>query len=186
MRTYPSLLIALLGLLLSLPSLADIYKTVDKDGNVIYTDQAPVGDKKTEKVTLKPSNSVPAVETPGIKLSPTTADTAADPSKPFKYKTVRIVSPENDSAIEHGPGNFSVSATIRPELRNSDTVQLFIDGKPHGKPGKSTTWALKNVFRGTHMLQVKVLNASGKTLKKSKKSSVHVFRPSVAHPGNRG
>lgn len=180
MRTYYSLLIPLLGLALSQPALAEIYKTVDKDGNVVYTDQAPHGAKKKEKVTLKPSNSVPAIKTPAIKLSP------EDPDKPFKYKSVRIVSPENDSAIEHGPGNFSVTAKIKPPLRNSDSVQLFIDGEPHGQPGKSTTWALKNVFRGTHMLQVKVLNARGKVVKKSKKSSVHVFRPSVAHPGNRG
>ncbi|MFK7731136.1 MAG: DUF4124 domain-containing protein [Pseudomonadales bacterium] len=180
MRNCYSLLIPLLGLLLSQSTLAEIYKTVDKDGNVVYTDQAPHGDKKTEKVKLKPSNSVPAIQTPAIKLSP------EDPDKPFKYKTLRIVSPENDGAIEHGPGNFSVTAKILPQLRNSDRIQLFIDGKPHGKPGKSTSWALKNVFRGTHMLQVKVLSLNGKTLKKSKKSSVHVFRPSVAHPGNRG
>lgn len=185
MRIYLSLFIPLLGLLLSQPTLAEIYKTVDKDGNVIYTDKAPHGDKKTEKVTLKPSNSVPAVETPGIKLSPKDADTQG-PDKPFKYKSVRIVSPGNDSAIEHGPGNFSVTAKISPQLRDSDQVQLYIDGKAHGQAGKSTSWALKNVFRGTHTLQVRVLNSEGKTVKKSKKSTVHVFRPSVAHPGNRG
>ncbi len=180
MRIYYSLLIPLLGLAISQNSLAEIYKSVDKDGNVVYTDQAPHGGKKTEKITLKPSNSVPAIETPAIKLSPD------NPDKPFKYKTLRIVSPEHDSAIEHGPGNFSVTAKINPNLRNSDSIQLFIDGEPYGQPGSSTSWALTNVFRGTHILQVKVLNARGKTLKKSKKSSIHVFRPSVAHPGNRG
>ncbi|MEM8497872.1 MAG: DUF4124 domain-containing protein [Pseudomonadota bacterium] len=180
MRIYYSLLFILFALSLSQPTLAEIYKTVDKDGNVIYTDKVPHDNKKTEKITLKPSNSVPAIETPAIKLSPD------NPDKPFKYKTLRIVSPEHDSAIEHGPGNFSVTAKIRPTLRSSDSIQLFIDGEPHGKPGNSTSWALKNVFRGTHMLQVKILNERGKTLKKSKKSTVHVFRPSVAHPGNRG
>lgn len=180
MRIVYSLLIPLFGLALSQAVLAEIYKTVDKDGNVVYTDQAPHGDKKTEKIELKASNSVPAIKTPAIKLSP------QDPDKPFKYKSVRIVSPEDDSAIEHGPGNFSVTAKIKPQLRNNDKIQLFIDGEAHGQPGKSSTWALKNVFRGTHVLQVKVINEKGKTVKKSKKSSVHVFRPSVAHPGNRG
>lgn len=180
MRIYYPLLIPLLSLSLSQPSLAEIYKTVDKDGNVVYTDQAPHGNKKTEKVTLKPSNSVPAIETPAIKLSPDS------PDKPFKYKSLRIVSPENDSAIEHGPGNFSVKVKIKPNLSNSHSIQLFIDGEPYGQPGNSTSWALTNVFRGTHILQVKILDARGKTVKKSKKSSVHVFRPSVAHPGNRG
>mgnify|MGYP000138522185 FL=1 len=163
------------SLLLSNAALAEIYKSVDKDGNVTYTDQA--ADNSTE-VKVKISNSVPAV------AAPTPAPTVDDEETAVRYKTLKIVSPADDSGIEHGPGNFTVKTSIKPALADGHAMQLFIDGAAHGKPSGRTSFKLTNVYRGTHILQVKVLSADGEVIKSSKPSSVHVFRPSVLLPGS--
>lgn len=169
------------GLALSLLSAsltqAEIYKTVDEHGNVTYSDKA---DGSQSAVELKPANSVPALVTPAPRT-----DANQEAEGPIKYKKLKIVSPADDSAIEHGPGDFTVTSSIKPALVKGHKMQLFIDGQPHGSPSERTSWALKNVYRGTHTLRVKVFNAEGKVVKKSKTSSVHVFRPSVLLPGSR-
>ncbi len=167
------------SLLLSLPGQAEIYKTVDEHGNVTFTDSAP--DRKSEPVELPPANTMPAVKRP--EQSPQDAPDADEEA--IKYSHLSIVSPADESAIEHGPGDFTVTISVKPELAKGHALQLLMDGKPYGRATRAKAVQLTNVFRGTHQLQVKIIDEAGKTLKKSKSSSVHVFRPSVLLPGYR-
>ncbi|MEH6580515.1 MAG: DUF4124 domain-containing protein [Halioglobus sp.] len=153
---------------------AEIYKTVDKNGNVTYTDQPPTAGKSTEKVTLSPTNSAappPEIYRPAQPSKETEAET-------MSYE-IAIVEPATETTIPMGGGNFSVSASVSPSLAAGQTVQLLLDGEARGDPQLAPSWALTNVFRGAHDLTVSVLDADGKSLATSDSIRVYVMRPSI-------
>ncbi|PLW84275.1 hypothetical protein CWI75_02745 [Kineobactrum sediminis] len=164
--------IPLFLLLLILPALAQaqIYKSVDEQGNVSYSDQPPEDGKQAEKLELPPTNTAPALETrprqPG-----------EQPEEPAPEPTVTIVTPENDTVIPMGPGNFSVQASVTPALRSGEQLQLSIDGKPYGETQTTTRWSLTGMFRGGYDLEVVRLDADGDVVARSDTVRVYVMRP---------
>lgn len=152
-----------------------IYRTVDEDGNVIFTDAPPADAGEREQITLPPTNTAPPpparpqVEAPATEEGPVTY-------------TVAITSPANETTIAMGPGNFSVSASVKPGLKKGHTLQLMMDGAPRGEPQAGTSWDLTNVFRGAHDLTVSLSDKEGKALATSEAVRVYVLRPSINNP----
>ena len=99
-------LILLLALPLTLA--AQIYKTTDEHGNIVYTDTPPASGTSTEKIKLNPTNTAP----PPPDIYRPAPD---DPEQPEQINyTADIVSPANETTIPMGPGNFSVTANVSP------------------------------------------------------------------------
>ncbi len=151
---------------------SEIYRTVDKHGNVVFTDTPPASGVSSETVDMQPVNT--AAPPPTI-----------PPREPPKEKeeassaTVSITAPANESTIPMGPGNFEVAASVTPALGVKQKLQLMMDGEPQGEPQGSRNWALTNVFRGQHDLTVQLLNADGEVVTTSEPVRVYVQRPSV-------
>ena len=163
----------ILLLLIPLPLTAQIYKSTDERGNVIYSDRPPPTGTAREEVELSPLNTA----APPAKISRPTAK-PKDRAETMEY-AVDIVSPANETTIPMGPGNFSVSAKVNPgSLGAGNSLQLQIDGEPWGAPQRSSAWQLSNIFRGAHDLTVSVVNSEGKTLTTSPPIRVYVMRPS--------
>lgn len=152
-----------------------IYRTTDKDGNVIYTDAPQAGSGASEEVKLPPTNTAPPP--PNIPRPP-----QAEPQESAVTYEVAITSPANESTIAMGPGNFSVAASVKPGLRKGQMLQLFMDGEAQGEPQKGTSWDLTNVFRGGHDLTVNLLDRDGQVLASSEAVRVYVLRPSINYP----
>ena len=164
-------------LLLSLPLVGgaqEIFKTTDADGNVVFTDQPPAG-TEGEKVELKRTNTAAPTQ---VRQAPPDSAGAPTEVESFEY-SVRILSPDNETTIAMGPGNFSVSAAVDPAPRDGEVLQLQLDGENWGEPQQATSWALTNVFRGAHDLTVSVVDAEGEPLATSDPVRVYVLRPSV-------
>lgn len=171
MSTHKLLLILVL---VSAPTLAQIYKTTDADGNVVFTDTPP-GDAAAEQVDLQPTNTV-APPAPAPKPAPREAQ--REPEEPAVPQAV-ITDPANESTIPMGGGNFTVSATVEPGLLGGQGLQLIIDGQPEGDVQPNATWNLMNVFRGAHDLVVQVVDSDGKVLSSSEPVRVYVLRPGL-------
>lgn len=153
-------------------SQSSVYRTVDEDGNVVFTDAPPAGVPQTERVEITPTNTTPPVvprEEPVVE---------AEPEEPAELE-VTIVSPQNETTIAMGPGNFSVSASVSGGRQASPALQLFMDGIPQGEPQRDTSWDLTNVFRGAHDLTVSALDGEGNTMATSEPVRVYVLRPSI-------
>jgi hypothetical protein len=169
----------LLSALLLLPQLstAQIYKSVDEQGNVSFSDMPPATGP-SEQIKLQETNSAPppaAIEPPESGSgSGSVAEEAAGP----EY-SVTIASPANETTIPMGPGNFSVSAAVQPGLGGGSLLQLYVDGSASGSPQSSNSWELTNVFRGAHDLSVAVVDENGEQLVMSEPVRVYVLRPSV-------
>ena len=171
-------LLLLLALLLA-PALAaaqsSVYRTVDENGNVIFTDAPTAGSAETERVELPPTNTTP----PPANIAAPPDQEKEPAARPLK---VAITEPANETTIAMGPGNFSVSAKLSGENSAGKQLQLFMDGKPQGEPQASGRWSLTNVFRGAHDLTVAAIDASGETVATSDPVRVYVLRPSINYP----
>jgi len=150
---------------------AQVYREVDEEGNVTFTDR-PQGE--SEAVEIGPTNTAPPPPANVFPDAPEEPANAAGGS----YE-VAITNPAHETIIPRGPGNFSVSASVSPGLQTGHKLQLLMDGSPRQEPQTGSTWNLTNVFRGEHNLTVAVIDSKGKQLSESEAVTVFVFRPST-------
>ncbi len=173
------LMILLFCTLLGTAAFAQVYRVVDENGNVTFTDRPP---PDAERVDVPTPNSAPPPAT-GIYNTPEPEATDEE-DKASSYQ-VAITAPANETIIPRGPGNFSVSASVTPSLGGGHLLQLLLDGQPRQEPQAGTSWALTNVFRGEHNITVAVVDKDGKQLASSEPVTVFVFRPSSNFRKNR-
>ncbi len=162
-------------LLIPLSGLANtVYRTTDENGNTVFTDSPPANGTAASRVDIRPTNTA----RPPENLSrPAPENSAVEESAIVSY-TIDITEPANETSFPMGPGNFSVKATVSPELKKGESLQLFLDGTPRDEPQRNSTWMLTNVFRGQHDLTVGVIDGAGKTVTLSEPVRVFVHRPS--------
>lgn len=157
---------------LGMAAYAQVYRVVDENGNVTYTDRAPSTD--AEPVEVRTPNTAP----------PPASDVYPEPPPPPEPEPapgyqVTINAPADETIIPRGPGNVSVSATVTPGLQPGHMLQLLMNGEPREEPQKSGSWALTNVFRGEQNISVAVVDKDGKRLTESSPVTIYVFRPST-------
>jgi hypothetical protein len=144
-------------------SSSSIYRNVDEDGVVEFTDQG-IGD--SEKIKLKSTNTFKAAEK---KITPRPAvNDDSDETESLnvtKYTNVSISSPTPDQQIRSNDGLLTVSISVTPSLNvaGGDQIELYFDGRSQGKQ-QSTQFNLSEVYRGQHRVQAKVINKSGTVL----------------------
>lgn len=152
-----------LGILVSGPALAQtIYKTVDENGNVVYSDTNPDGDG--ERVTLrelsvvKPGN----LETPQAGEE-TAAAAAREQSSEAAEVGLRILSPEPEETIWNTAYVLSVQVGVTGALPEGAQLAYIVDGEVK-QTTRSTSVQLSEVFRGEHTLSVELRGGSGRVL----------------------
>lgn len=170
----------LLGLLLPWTVSAQIYRTTDEQGNVVFTDKPPATSTSAEPVELPPTNTTPATE-----VRPRPKPVAPTQEPEGNDISVAITIPANETTIPMGPGNFAVNVEVEPSLGRGASLQLYMDGIPWGDPQQGNSWALSNVFRGAHDITVAVVDEQGQHLASSDPVRVYVLRPSINSPNRR-
>ncbi len=167
--------------ILPLAANAAIYRWVDSDGSLHFSDQKP-NRPDVEEVMVEPPN-VMSGDKPSTagQAKPTTATPAATPAVkvPPRYRSLTITSPANDAAVRANDGTITVSCTLEPALGTvaGHEIQIIIDGRRiSGLKSCGTT--LTQLSRGTHSLQVQVVDSLGKVLISSPSHSFHVLRTS--------
>ena len=163
-----------LALLVSVPALAQkIYRTVDENGNVVFSDQPPPQGQAAEQVELGELNTAAPLE---VRPRP---EPAPEEPEPAPEPGISITSPGDESTIAMGPGNFSVSGRAEPPLGPGERLQLLMDGEAIGPAQASNRWSLEGVLRGPHDLVIRRVTASGKVLAESDSVRIYVLRPSI-------
>ncbi|WP_066015929.1 DUF4124 domain-containing protein [Endozoicomonas atrinae] len=147
---------------------AAIYKTVDQDGNVVFTDSRPA-DQPSEEVKLRPFT--PMSPTPRSK--PESSKPAQKESKEL-YSNLEIIEPANDATVRN-QGNFTVKIATEPRILAGHKVRLLLDGEVVGESKRNLTFELKNVDRGTHSLTVEIIDNQAKVIQSSS-NTIHVHR----------
>lgn len=157
-------------LALSTPSLllaADVYKTVDKDGNIIFTD-TPGEESDPEAVELQEPNTVPA--TPVQKQYPSN-----NQGRTNNYK-ISIASPTEGQRFPNRLAGLTVSVKVKPRLAPGFKVRLILNGEKHSVGGEQ--FVVDQLPQGQSTLQVQLLDKNKRVVDTS--SAVTVF---AAQPG---
>ena len=172
-------LLPILLVLLSVNVQADVYKSINEKGEVVYSDQpAP----NAQRMTLP---ELPTYAPPPIP-SLSTGTTESKPVAASPYKSITIVVPENDATIRNNQGVVRVEVQTNPPLmiRRGDKIQFYLNGEPHGMPVGTTSISFSNLDRGTYTLTSSVLNAEGAVLGTAEPVIFHLHRASVLNPNN--
>lgn len=166
-------LITLLLFILALPATADIYKQVDENGKVIYSDTP--GGTRVQQVDLPPINTQPATPV----TTPARKKVHDQPALPFR---VSITSPADGTHIPAGQRDIEVVVRVDPGLQPGYTLQAYLNNVAYGPASSESAWILEQVYRGEHTLNVDLLDPDGHAIATSDSVTLYVFRPTVNSP----
>lgn len=186
-----SLLLFVTGPAAVVAASGEIYKVVDKDGNVTYTDQRPSSD--AQPVDLPELSVVETdIDVPESSPSAASAEGEAKPPTPRElrrqFADFRIIQPAQEETF-WGTANSVVvswgsSQSAPPEL----SARLYVDGQPQDVPvSGSVTLTLD---RGEHQVYAELLDARKRRVVTTdtvtffvKQHSVNFNRPAVRPQG---
>ena len=162
-------------LLLSGSAHADVYKSINAAGEVVYSDTPTQGAEVMELPELPTYTPPPLPE-------PVAGNT--EPVEKSAYTNLVFVKPEDDATVRSNQGIINAELKLTPALRtrSNNRVQFYLDGEPYGAPGSSLRITMGNVDRGEHILTASVLDASGEVIISSDPVVVHLHRHTLNNP----
>ena len=167
-------LLITLCLLTPLLSAQTVYRQVDAEGNISFSDQAAPG---AEAITLKKAQTIAPPPASAFRPEPGVKKEA-----PAGYDRLAIVRPRHDETIVGAAqGNCDVQVDLRPALRAGDSLILLLNGA-RAQRARTTRFTFSNLYRGAHTLQVAVSNAEDKVIQRSATVTVHVKRTANLDP----
>lgn len=174
---------------LATPTLAEVYRWTDEQGNTVFGDTPPDG------VDATPINVRSPSVTPGMpdareileRPTPREAAQAREQARDPGYTGIRIASPGNDGVVRTNLGEVNVSVQVEPEFQSDQghQVRILLDGQTAAE-GESTQLTLEGVTPGTHTLRAQVLDSNDRTLTESEDSTFHLLRTTVQQPSRPG
>lgn len=149
---------------------AGLYKGLDEEGNVTYSDK-PF--ENSEQFTPPALTIVDAPKVPPKKE--VAEEKEEKKAEETKYTKLSISAPVNDQTIWNEP-DLMVSLKLTPTLNIAEghTTWLLMDGKPIVKNSQSLLLQIGRSDRGQHTLQAQVRNKKGKIIKRSKPVIIHI------------
>jgi hypothetical protein len=151
-----------------------VYKWVDKDGVVHYSNKPPTDDAKPAK--LPPLQTYKGGTTPNLSKydKPTSGKPAAGGSA-----QIDVVTPTREETFRGGERTVPVGVVVTPALAEGQRLIYLLDGTPQASPTPDTSFALTNVERGSHTVSVTLIDASGNQLGSSAPVTFHVKPPTA-------
>ena len=158
---------------------AEVYKSINADGEVVYSDQPTRGAERIKMPDL-PSY------TPQPKRTLSRSTRVSD--QQIHYEHFTLSSPDNEATVRNNLGSVQIATALTPALMSSlgHSIQYYLDGVAYGAAIDSTTLTLTNVDRGEHRLSASVLDASGKVLISTSETTVFIKRNSKLLGGRQG
>lgn len=155
---------------------SDVYRHVDKDGVVHYTDKPPSKD-------AKPLN-LPPVQVIGPLAEPSSAPrgTSSKGSRSVApgNLSVSIVSPIPDETFRGDDRRLLVNVSVTPTLPEGYGLFYLLDGSPQNRAAtQQLSFALTGVERGEHLVSVILVNARGTEMARADPVIVHMKPPTV-------
>ncbi|MCL6269221.1 DUF4124 domain-containing protein [Sansalvadorimonas sp. 2012CJ34-2] len=152
---------------------AEVYKVIDENGNVTYTNKKAETKSNTAPVELGPIQTIPA---PKITPSKTKPRTKAETF----YKSIEITYPLEQETYQN-PESIAVTLKSTPPLGPGHRYRLSINGKTFNE-GKTPQFVMDYPDRGSYTIKAEILNAKGKSLISSSPRTIFVHRSRVNAP----
>ncbi|MGD8312456.1 MAG: DUF4124 domain-containing protein [Gammaproteobacteria bacterium] len=150
MRILP-LLLALIAVAVQ----AELYKSINQDGEVVYSDSPSPGARRLKLPEL-PTYALPPV---GSLRTPSRV-----PIKNDLYERFVFAAPANDATIRDELGVIHTELQLVPGLGDDHLIQYYLDDKPYGPPYDQLTVTMSNLAPGRHRLSASVIDRQGNIL----------------------
>ena len=177
----PTLVVALLAMI-SCPLNAQVYKVVDEDGNVTYTDQAP-GDG-SQPIELRP---ISVIEAPTyVKPErPVEESEGAGEGKEMSLRYLRknyadfaIVAPQQEESVWQPESGVTAAWNARYQLQPGMQVTISVDGQPQTTTAEQIV-SLGNLDRGEHTVSAELKDAKNRSIATAGPITFFVRRPGL-------
>ena len=143
-------ILSVVGCLSAMATIAQVYKQVNPDGTVVYTDKP---DPKTskEEVQIQPTPTIPSIDT-RILNTPSQYGKQKQPIADF---SITIGSPVAQRTYNNGEANaIAYSVGITPEVSGAYKTVITVDNTPIDLNSPTLPFQ----YRGEHTFEVKVLH----------------------------
>ena len=181
-----TILVVLSLALIASPLMAQVYKTVDKDGNVTFTDQPP-GDG-SKPVELAP---ISVIEAPTYEKAPeATADVGDKKEIPLadvrrSFRDFAIVSPQSEESVWSGDGPISIAWSAGSALHEGMQVNVYLDGKMHTATTEQMI-PVAGMSRGEHSVYAVLHDSRKRVIATAKPVVFFIRQPGLYNRALRG
>ena len=158
-----------------------VYRWVDENGRVNYSDRPGPGAVRIELSTGAPSPDVGP-------SSPRGQQPAMAPQTPAvaSYETLAVLQPASLATLWGTAGRVEVLIGISPDLQPRHSLALYLDGALAEFGFHATEFAIEDVPRGEHTVQAVVLDEADRELLRSAPVTFFVQQTSIHYPLNPG
>jgi len=174
MRKWLILLSALSG---TAVSAAPAWTWVDASGTVHYSDRPVPGARQVE---LTAAQGFGGNQAGRVARSSNAQSNTAGP-----YQTIDVVSPADQETLWNIGTMLPVQVRFQPTLQPAHRYDLLFDGQRKNLNTSNLRVQLTDVFRGTHTLQVVVLDPAGTEIARSPSRTFFVQQTSTQNPNSR-
>jgi hypothetical protein len=167
-------ILLILCLLVATVALAqEAYRWVDEDGVVHYSDRPRDG---AEQIEL-PTPNVTATRQRTTPATTSRDEAPAEASPVVRYDSIEVVSPAAEETLWNIEGVLSVSVALSPALQPGHQMRAYHNGQM--TPVSGTSFQIQEVWRGSHNIQVEVVDETGKLMIRSKSTRFYVQQNTV-------
>ena len=159
------------SLLFAINADAGLYKGMDAEGNVVYSDK-PFSNAKEITPPALTVMDAPKIEPKAV------AEEVEEESADTVYTKFSMLSPTNNQSIWNDDPGLVVQLQTTPALNTSigHTIWLLLDGKPLIKNSESLSLSVNRIDRGTHSVQAQIRDKEDKVITLSNAVIIHVKR----------
>ncbi len=164
------------------PSTAQVYKSVDENGNVIYSDRPLDSDAKV--VELPP---ISVIEAPAYQLAVkgTEENDEEDPGKEIPLSTLRknyqdfaIISPQPEESFWGLDDVVTVVWNTRYQLQDGMQAVIFLDADEHSKTTERSV-SLDGLVRGEHFIEAYLIDKNEQKVVTAQPVTFFLRRPNI-------
>ena len=170
---------------------AAVYKVVDKDGNVTYTDKAPHPDAKP--VNLPGLSIISPQKNENLKVRTAgEASMEAEDTEQVEsirdlrrgYRDFHLVSPEQEESLRSTNNTATVAWDTRYQLQAGMNVVVYLDGVAQA-PTSSPVMHFQNLDRGEHKVMAELYDRRNRKIATSETITFYIQQASVQNPRRR-
>lgn len=176
------ILLVLIGITFwsSMAAAQPVYKTVDEEGRVTYSDKPPAQREQGDEAQLPAVNTMPEQR---VQRSGQNRQRNQPQAEVPNYQ-LYIINPTPESSVPPGQRDLNIVAGLEPNLAPGHTLAFYMDGERLTQT-RERQFLVQEIYRGSHTIEVEVLDADGRAITRSEPVVVHVHRPSVINrPGS--
>lgn len=154
----------------------DIWRWVDENGVVHYSDRPRPG---AEKIELRGAQTYQA---PAVPPSRDEAPEETDEDAATGYTDLRLVSPADGETLWNIGGELPVQVAVEPSLAPSHRLRVYLDGRLREDSPQATQFTLPEVYRGEHQLRAAIVDGQGREVASTAEITFYVQQASLQNP----